>query len=130
MSMLLENRDYVPDGAGSVRTVEGAEAVLSEALFRLTARRGGFAPLPELGSRMYRLREERPSRREALARQYAAEALAGLEGASDITAEACMIRDVVLPGMEALRAPADQAETLTAAEYWPFPTYGELLFGV
>ena len=58
------------------------------------------------------------------------EALAGLEGASDITAEACMIRDVVLPGMEALRAPADQAETLTAAEYWPFPTYGELLFGV
>ena len=79
MSMLLENRDYVPDGAGSGRTVEGAEAVLSEALFRLTARRGGFAPLPELGSRMYRLREERPSRREALARQYAAEALAGLD---------------------------------------------------
>lgn len=79
MSMLLEQKDYVPDGAGSVRSVEGAEAVLSEALFRLTARRGGFVLLPELGSRMYRLREERPSRRDALARQYAAEALAGLD---------------------------------------------------
>ncbi|MGN0985331.1 MAG: glutamine synthetase III [Candidatus Enterenecus sp.] len=58
------------------------------------------------------------------------EALAGLERASDITEEACMIRDVVLPDMDSLRAPADRAETLTAAECWPFPTYGELLFGV
>lgn len=82
MSILLENRDYVPDGTGSVRSVEGAEAVLSEALFRLTARRGGFAPLPELGSRMYLLRNEKPSRRPALARQYAAEALAGLDEVS------------------------------------------------
>lgn len=79
MSILLENRDYVADGAGSVRSVEGAEAVLSEALFRLTARRGRFVLLPELGSRMYKLREERPSRRNALARQYAAEALASLD---------------------------------------------------
>ena len=34
------------------------------------------------------------------------------------------------PDMAALRRPADGLETLTAAEYWPFPTYGELLFGV
>jgi glutamine synthetase len=32
--------------------------------------------------------------------------------------------------MDALRVPADGLETLTGAEYWPFPTYGELLFGV
>ena len=27
-------------------------------------------------------------------------------------------------------AMADEAETLTAREYWPYPTYGDLLFGV
>ena len=32
--------------------------------------------------------------------------------------------------MGALRAVVDEAETMTAAEYWPVPTYGELLFGV
>ena len=25
---------------------------------------------------------------------------------------------------------ADELETLTGSEYWPFPTYGELMFGV
>lgn len=79
MSVLLENRDYVPDGAGSVASVRDGAAVLSEALFRLTARKGGFALLPELGSELYLLRNERPSRRAALARQYAAQALDGLE---------------------------------------------------
>ena len=32
--------------------------------------------------------------------------------------------------MAELRAVCDEAETLTAASYWPFPTYGDLLFGV
>ncbi|MBP3249146.1 MAG: glutamine synthetase III [Ruminococcus sp.] len=40
------------------------------------------------------------------------------------------IRDKVLPAMEALRAAADKAEPMTSAEYWPFPTYDKLLFGV
>ena len=48
----------------------------------------------------------------------------------DVTEAACFIRDEVLPKMDALRAPADEAERFTAAEYWPFPTYGDLLFGV
>ena len=29
-----------------------------------------------------------------------------------------------------LRALCDETETITAADYWPFPTYGDLLFGV
>ncbi|MCI9656855.1 MAG: hypothetical protein HFF45_12715, partial [Lawsonibacter sp.] len=45
-------------------------------------------------------------------------------------AEAEMIRDTVLPQMGRLRLPCDQAETLTPKKYWPFPTYGDLLFGV
>ena len=40
------------------------------------------------------------------------------------------IRDGLLPAMDALRAACDEAETLTAKDAWPYPTYGELLFGV
>ena len=43
-------------------------------------------------------------------------------------AEEC--RDSLLTQMSALRALADEAETLTASKYWPFPTYGELLYGI
>ena len=48
----------------------------------------------------------------------------------DITAQAFFIRDELLDRMASLRALCDEAETVTAAEYWPFPTYGDLLFGV
>ncbi len=60
-----------------------------------------------------------------------------LEEASDearsigeIGAQSFAIRDKVLGRMTALRELCDEAETLTAADFWPFPTYGELLFGV
>ncbi len=48
----------------------------------------------------------------------------------DVTEASCMIRDVILQKMAELRVPCDEAETLTAEEYWPFPTYDKLLFGV
>ena len=41
-----------------------------------------------------------------------------------------MIRDSVLVKMNELRVVCDEAETITAKSYWPFPTYGDLLFGV
>ena len=53
-----------------------------------------------------------------------------LKGAADVMEESAAIRDTVIGKMAALRAVADEAETLTAEKYWPFPTYGELLFGV
>ena len=34
------------------------------------------------------------------------------------------------PAMQELRAVGDEMEINTGAEYWPYPTYGELLFGV
>ena len=40
------------------------------------------------------------------------------------------IRDTLLTKMSELRVACDEAETLTAKKYWPFPTYGDLLFGV
>lgn len=39
-------------------------------------------------------------------------------------------KDKVIPIMEKVRACADSMEQLTAAEYWPMPTYGEILFSV
>jgi glutamine synthetase len=48
----------------------------------------------------------------------------------DITEASCMIRDVILQKMAELRVVCDEAETLTAEKYWPFPTYEKLLFGV
>ena len=48
----------------------------------------------------------------------------------DVTAAANDIRDVILKKMTELRVVCDEAETLTAKKYWPFPTYGDLLFGV
>ncbi|MBP3481323.1 MAG: glutamine synthetase III [Clostridia bacterium] len=57
-------------------------------------------------------------------------ALIVLHNAKDIGEESEMIRDTVLEKMSELRIPCDEAETLTAKSYWPFPTYGDLLFGV
>ena len=53
-----------------------------------------------------------------------------LKDAGDIESESYMIRDVVLSKMGELRVACDEAETMTAKKYWPFPTYGDLLFGV
>lgn len=53
-----------------------------------------------------------------------------LQDASDIEAESYMIRDEILGRMSELRIACDEAETITAKKYWPFPTYSDLLFGV
>ena len=43
---------------------------------------------------------------------------------------AAAIRDILIDKMGELRVPCDEAEVLTSKKYWPFPTYGDLLFGV
>lgn len=53
-----------------------------------------------------------------------------LRECEEIKEESCVIRDRVLPKMDELRSLADKAETVTAEEYWPFPTYADLLFSV
>ena len=58
------------------------------------------------------------------------EAVLALHTAKDIIAQANAIRDTVLVKMNELRIPCDEAETLTAKKYWPYPTYGDLLFSV
>ena len=39
-------------------------------------------------------------------------------------------RDRVIPEMKGLRAIADEMELSTAKEYWPYPSYGDILFSV
>lgn len=58
------------------------------------------------------------------------QALLRVNAINDIGEQANAIRDDVLVKMSELRLPCDEAETLTAKKYWPFPTYGDLLFGV
>ena len=58
------------------------------------------------------------------------DAMLSLHDAEDIIAESAMIRDAVLPKMCELRVACDEAETLTAKSYWPYPTYGDILFSV
>ncbi|MBQ3869984.1 MAG: glutamine synthetase type III, partial [Clostridia bacterium] len=53
-----------------------------------------------------------------------------LADADGIIAESELIRDRVLPKMCELRLAADEAETLTAKSYWPYPTYADILFSV
>ena len=80
MELKLQNGDYVPDRVGGLQRVEGKEALLQRVLFRLTARRGTFPFLPELGSRLWQLGQLPAARRQSAAEQYVAEALAAEPG--------------------------------------------------
>ncbi len=88
------------------------------------------ALVPELGcgyetrlvERMSALTDAVSERTETLERT-----LIGLHSAEGAAEEAAAIRDCVLPEMTELRAVCDEAETVTARDCWPFPTYSELL---
>jgi len=79
MELKLNQGDYVPDGAGGFVRCTGHQALLAEALYRLTARRGAFPLLPELGSRMHTLLREKPGAIPSAARQWAIEALQDMD---------------------------------------------------
>ena len=49
---------------------------------------------------------------------------------SDNVEKAEAYRDKVIPVMNTLREAVDEMETLTASEYWPLPTYGDMMFRV
>lgn len=72
----LRNGDYCPDGAGGFLRAVGEEEVLERVMFKLTARRGKFPLMPELGSRIYQLLRQKPGARASVGASYAAEALA------------------------------------------------------
>ena len=47
---------------------------------------------------------------------------------ADALTAATYQQNVVIPAMNAVRTSADELETIVGKEYWPFPTYAELLF--
>ena len=51
-------------------------------------------------------------------------------GIEDMKEASAFYHDEVLTAMGMLRAPADQLETLVGEKYWPYPTYGKMLFYV
>ncbi len=56
--------------------------------------------------------------------------LAELKSIGRINQLSFAYRDRIINKMNELRAVVDEAETITAEKYWPYPTYGDLLFGV
>ena len=49
---------------------------------------------------------------------------------SDESVKAVAFHDDVLPKMDALRAAADDAETICGEDYWPLPSYSKMLYYV
>lgn len=91
MTLLLENGDYVLQADGRLRELRGNEQLLQRVLIKLTARRGMFPLMPELGSRLWQLCRRTPGSREALAKQYVLEALSDEPGLT-VTDVRCSLR--------------------------------------
>ena len=107
--------------------VERYARALSDSLLAKTAAVPGLACRyeRELISRLSAATDEIDARTAALA----SSALT-VRGTENVTAAARLIRDNLLPRMAELRVVCDEAETVTDESFWPFPTYGKLLFGV
>ena len=51
----------------------------------------------------------------------------GISGCEELSV---FCRDRIFAAMSELRICVDEMETLTSAKYWPYPSYGEMLFSV
>lgn len=58
------------------------------------------------------------------------QALDNLKAATDAAETTKDFHEKVLPAMAALRTPVDELETIVDSEYWPVPTYGQMMFEV
>ena len=54
----------------------------------------------------------------------------GKKHISDALDSARYNKDIVLKAMDKVRTAADELEMIVGEKYWPFPTYGEILFSV
>ena len=79
----------------------------------------------ELSERISKLSAETVHRARALEN-----AVMESKNIGDSLEMACFYRDAVFPAMNELRIVVDELETMTASDYWPYPSYGDLLFSV
>lgn len=76
MELKLSRGRYVSTDKGTLDHVSGTDETIQRILCRLSARRGGFYPMPDFGSRLHTLCSMKSSARAAAARQFVHEALA------------------------------------------------------
>ena len=103
--------DYAVELAAQLQTLEGS-GVKSDSLKK------------KLGDVMVLVEEASKIAEKLDADRKAAKAIA------DPLAQSKDYRDSVFASMEALRAPIDRLEKLLPKDYWPMPTYEELLFRI
>lgn len=87
MELKITNGGYVASDAGGLETVSGQDEKIQRIMCRLAARRGGFFPMPDFGSRLHTLSALKPSARDAAARQYIHEALESEDGVEILSVE-------------------------------------------
>ena len=83
-------------------------------------------------TQVFRLNQKLDKLTEQLSRDIASleATLRALDKSADSLIRSAYYRDYILPAMEKLRVTADKLEETVAEEYWPYPTYNELLFHV
>lgn len=57
------------------------------------------------------------------------DAVANMQGETNV-ADAVYAKDYIIPAMDAVRKPADVLEKIVAKDFWPMPTYSDILFYV
>lgn len=67
MELKLVNGDYTLSGGGGFSRTYGIESLLTRVLYRLTARRGSFELMPDMGSQLWLL----PSKPRSMWERYA-----------------------------------------------------------
>ena len=58
------------------------------------------------------------------------DALVDVGNITDVKEQADVYHDTIFVAMQEVRAAADELETITGSDYWPYPTYEKLLFHV
>lgn len=93
MELKLSQGRYVLSDEGELLSVSGTEEQIQRIMCRLAARRGGFYPLPDFGSRLHSLVSLKASARSAAARQFIHEALEKEEGIEILDVECLPTED-------------------------------------
>ena len=127
-TVLIEGRTMASMAAtGILPAVEAYIAELSKTAALKTAAVPGISTSYECAEirKLTALSEEISTRLDRLTAEVRA-----VDALETFTEKAAKIRDRLIPMMQELRAPADQAELLIPKSFWPFPGYAELLFGL
>ncbi len=114
----MANKQILPAVTTYIKELAKTALATKELGFEATAQTATAKKLTKLSADAYKYLDELTTK------VHKAEAIA------DIEKKAMFYRTDVIPAMDKLRAAADEMEVNTADKYWPFPTYGAILFSV